>query len=132
VDKSRFQEFRFVKYTRIRRTMTDTEIIALYETGVDSLTVAIRAGCCDTAVRALVRAAGGTIRDRGKKSRRVLRIPDDEIARLYRSGVSGVDIANIAGCSPSTLYNTLRDIGGPVRASFEKAAAERRAKRRKG
>jgi hypothetical protein len=90
----------------------------------------VRAGCCDTTVRDLVRAAGGAVRPRGGKPRRVLALPDDEIVRLYRSGVGGVEISDRAGCAPGTVYRILKDSGVTARASFGKAAAERKARRR--
>jgi DNA-binding CsgD family transcriptional regulator len=118
-----------VKYTGRHRTMNNDEIVAMYETGVDSLTIAIRAGCCDTTVLDIVRQAGGTIRPRGRKPRKVLALSDDEVLRLYRSGLSGVVIADRAGCTPNTIYTILRNSGAPVRASFSAAKAARRKRR---
>jgi hypothetical protein len=115
---------------RIGRHLPDAEIVALYEAGTDAYVIGIMAGCCDSTVRALVRAAGGTVRGRGGKPRRDLAITDAEMVRLYQTGLSGVVVADRAGCSPGTVYNRLRACGVTARASFEKAAAERRKKRR--
>jgi DNA invertase Pin-like site-specific DNA recombinase len=116
---------------RIGRHLPDAEIVALYAAGTDAYTIGILAGCCDQTVRDVVRAGGGTVRPRGGKPRRDLALPDAEIARLYRSGLSGVEVARLAGCSSGTLYNTLRRLGVEVRRSFEKAQDARKAKRRK-
>jgi DNA-binding CsgD family transcriptional regulator len=115
---------------RAGRLISDAEIVELYAAGTDSMVIGIQAGCSDTTVRDLVRAAGGAVRARGGKPRRVLALPDAEIVRLYKSGMGGVEIADRAGCTPNTIYAILRNSGVALRASFEKAAAERRARRR--
>lgn len=116
-------------HARNGRHLTDAEIVELYAAGADALSIGMRAGCCDTTVRNLVRAAGGVVRPRGGRPRRALLISGDEIVRLYRSGLGGVELADRAGCAPGTIYRVLRESGVHVRPSFAASKADRQRRR---
>jgi DNA-binding CsgD family transcriptional regulator len=113
------------------RKLSDAEIIRLYVSGRDADAIGFDAGCSSTTVLNLVRAAGETVRPSGGRRRSVLAISRDQIVQMYRDGQSGPQIAAVAGCTPSTVYHTLRAAGVPLRdsASAGRLAERLRAKR---
>jgi DNA-binding CsgD family transcriptional regulator len=100
---------------RERRTLSDLDIVRLYVEGLDSDSIAMRAGCSGATVLEIVRNAGETIRKPGARNRKKLKLTDAEILILYRSGQSGQAVADAAGTSTATVYNIVRAQGGTVR-----------------
>lgn len=126
-------------YTRVKRRMTDAEIVADYQEWRDTYAVAYRAGVCTATVLAVLRRAGlgHLIPKRGPGNTGVYRpvgLPDDEIIKRYCDGESGPVIAKAAGCNPTSIYNRLRRAGIPRRASpidrANRARAQAAARRR--
>lgn len=108
------------------RTLSDAEIVRLYVEGLDSESVGARANANPTTVLNLVRAAGETVRSRGKAPpEKDLAIPAAEIVRRYRAGESGPMLADAAHCSAATIYGVLRRAGVKRRAvaSYAQSAA---------
>jgi DNA-binding CsgD family transcriptional regulator len=101
-----------VSYVRKQRRLSDEEIVSLYRGGLDSDTIAARAGCHASTVLNLVRAAGHEPRKSGG-TRKIdgFLINDAEICRRYREGASGPELADAAGCSVGSIYNLLRRNG---------------------
>jgi len=97
-----------------RRTLSDAEIADLYASGIDSDTISYRANCSGTTVIAIARAAGVEIRKKGGK-RHSLSLSDEAIARKYKGGETGPQIAREIGCTPSSIYYALRRLGVPTR-----------------
>ena len=108
-------------YTGRQRKLSDAEIIERYRQGLDAETVGIAAGCSGTTVLAIVRAAGETIRQRGKGStgkRKRLALSDEEIIKRYQNGASAPEIAEAAGCTSQVIYNLLRQANVPRRSPY--------------
>jgi hypothetical protein len=114
-----------VSYVRGRsRRLPDDEIVRLYVSGLDSATVAFRAGCDSTTVLDIVRAAGGTVRKPGgKRKPNAHKITDAEIRERYLLGHSGPEIADAAECAVSSIYNILQRNGVPRRNTNEMTRA---------
>lgn len=109
-----------------KRTLTDIEIVDLYLSGTDSLTVALQANCDAQTVLNLVREAGGTVRRRGgRKPTRQLKIPIQEAVRLYQSGQSVTTVAQAAGVDPMTMRTRLRGAGVEIRSVKDVALLRR-------
>jgi hypothetical protein len=108
-------------YTGRQRTLSDTEIVELYQQGLDAETVGITAGCSGTTVLAIVRAAGEPIRQHGKGSpskRKRLALSDEEIIKRYQNGASAPEIAEAAGCTAAVIYKILRSANVPRRVPY--------------
>lgn len=103
-----------------RKKLTDAEIVALYVSGLDSLTVSLQSGVDPTTVLSLVRAAGETVRPRGGKKIATLNLAEEEIVRRYKRGESGPQLAEAAGCSLGTVYSILRRHKTPMRAPINR------------
>jgi DNA-binding Lrp family transcriptional regulator len=117
-------------YTGRQRKLSDAEIIERYRQGVDAETVGIAAGCSGTTVLAIVRAAGETIRQRGKGSigkRKRLALSDEEIIKRYQTGASAPEIAEAAGCTSQVIYNLLRQANVPRRSPYSHGRTRSRA-----
>lgn len=117
-----------------RRTLADDEIIRLYLSGIDSDTIGYRANCSGTTVIALVRAAGHEIRKKGGR-RHSLSLSDEAIARKYKGGETGPQIAREIGCTPSSIYHALRRLNVEIRddaAAVAKLAARKKKASRDG
>jgi|SRR3954452_8445386 hypothetical protein len=102
-----------------QRKLSDAEIIERYLQGADAETVGIAAGCSGTTVVVIVRAAGETIRQRGKGSTgkcKRLALSDEEIIKRYQTGASAPKIAEAAGCTFQVIYNLLRQVNVPRRS----------------
>lgn len=115
-----------VSYIRGRglRTLSDREIVSLYLSGEDSMSIGARANCASETVLYLVRRAGGTVRPRGPHKRvKVLPLDDDMIVKLYRDGLSGPVIADRCGTTPATIYAILRSHHVPRRSPGNVSAA---------
>jgi hypothetical protein len=109
-------EQRMVSYIRGRiRTLSDAEIVGRYLAGDNTDAIGLDANCTPDTVLYLVRRAGHKPRPRGPRSDKTLLITDDEIIRLYRSGLSGPVIAAKAGTTPATIYGRLRRYNVPRR-----------------
>lgn len=127
-----------ISYVRGRkaRTLSDAEIVAAYVGGEDSSSVAERASCDAGTVLYLVKRAGHPTRPRpAHGSYKKLALPDAEICRLYRGGLSGIAIADRAQTSASTIYGVLRRNGVPTRSASDpvrmKAIASAAVKKRR-
>jgi|SRR5690349_10553137 len=107
------------------RLLPDERIVEMYVSGVDSDTVAGRAGCSAKTVLDIVRAAGQTVRRPGAGSGRPLTLTAEQIIKRYQAGESGVRLAEAAGCVPSTIYNILRQNNIELRDRNPRGAAER-------
>jgi hypothetical protein len=108
------------------RRLTDAEIIALYASGLDSLTVGIQAGCDANTVLNIVRAAGGTVRPSGgRKPLAKSLIPIEEAARLYDSGLSVHEVADRAGIDHATMRQRLIRFGVRLRSLKDVAVMKR-------
>jgi hypothetical protein len=108
-------------YTARQRKLSDAEIIERYRQGVDAETVGIAAGCSGTTVLVIVRAAGETIRQRGKGStgkRKRLALSDEEIIKRYQDGASAPEIAQVAGCTSEVIYRILHNANAPRRTPY--------------
>ena len=117
-------------YTGRQRTLSDAEIVELYRQGLDAETVGIAAGCSGTTVLAIVRAAGETIRQRGKGStskRKRLALSDEEIIKRYQNGASAPEIAAVAGCTAEVIYRTLRNANVPRRTPYSHSRTRSRS-----
>lgn len=124
-----------VSYVRGRiRTLSDAEIVGRYLAGEQTDAIGQVANCPPDTVLYLVRRAGHKPRPRGPRSDKTLLITDDEIIRLYRSGLSGPAIAGRAGTTAATIYARLRKANVQRRpsgdASKATAAAARERRRR--
>lgn len=124
-----------VSYVRGRiRTLSDAEIVGRYLAGGNTDAIGLDANCTADTVLYLVRRSGHKPRPRGPRSDKTLLITDDEIVRLYRSGLSGPVIAERAGTTPATVYARLRKAGVQRRPSGDvskaTAAASRERRRR--
>jgi hypothetical protein len=113
--------------------LPDEQIVTLYASGLDSETVAGRAGCSGKTVLDIVRAAGHPVRRPGAGSGRPLALTPEQIIARYEAGESGVRLADAAGCVPSTIYNILRHHNVTLRdrnpgAATLRARAARRAR----
>jgi hypothetical protein len=105
-----------VSYIRGRlRTLSDAEIVGRYLAGEATDAIGFDANCPPDTVLYLVRRAGHQPRPRGPHGTKKLVITDDEIVRLYRSGLSGPAIAAKAGTTPATIYGRLRRYNVPRR-----------------
>jgi hypothetical protein len=118
-------------YTRIKRTMSDEQLVADYEQCRDSLAVACRGGVCSATVLAAVRKAGKghLIPPRGSATlnrHRALSISDEAIVARYLDGQSGTQIAQAIGCDAGMVYRILARAGVPRRASVADRAIEAR------
>ena len=117
-------------YTGRQRKLSDAEIIERYRQGADAETVGIAAGCSGTTVLAIVRAAGETIRQRGKGStgkRKRLALSDEEIIKRYQDGASAPEIAQVAGCTAEVIYRTLRNANVPRRVPYSHSRTRSRS-----
>jgi hypothetical protein len=117
-------------YTGRQRKLSDVEIIERYRQGLDAETVGIAAGCSGTTVLAIVRAAGETIRQRGKGStgkRKRLALSDEEIIKRYQDGASAPEIAQVAGCTAEVIYRTLRNANVPRRVPYSHSRTRSRS-----
>lgn len=109
---------------RTARALPDSEIIRLYLSGMDGESVGYRAGCSGTTVLNLVRQAGHPIRPSGGK-RSSLKASIEEIARRYKEGQSGPQIAQSIGCTTSAVYHALRRAGVEIRPDAVAARMQR-------
>ena len=114
-----------------KRTLTPSEIIQMYLSGVDSLTVSLRANCDPQTVLNLVREAGHQVRKRGGvKGHKTALIPIEEAARLYLNGQSIASVAEVAGLDHMTMRTRLKEHGVPIR-SIKEVALMRRLQEKK-
>lgn len=119
-------------YTRIKRKMTDEQIVADFEACRDTLGVAMRAGVCTATVLDVLRRCGRghLIARRGRGSAgcyRDIGMPETEVIRLYQSGEPGPAIARLARCPVGQIYNILERHGIERRPGVsEKAIMTRR------
>jgi hypothetical protein len=114
------------------RKLTDSEIVRLYLSGLDSNTVGYQAQCSGTTVLELVRAAGGAVRRPGTRPDPPLLLSEDDICARYAADESGPKIAAAAGCAAGTVYKVLRKHGVLIRPDGRKAMLAARLARLKG
>ena len=115
------------------RVLSDPEIVAMYLSGVDSLTVGLNAGCDAQTVLNIVRAAGHqTRRPGGVKRRKHTDMPIEEAARLYESGMPVQAVADKAGLDRETMKERLREFGVRIRSLSEVATMKKLAGRKLG
>lgn len=106
------------------RSLPDAEILRLYAAGVDSETVGFRAGCSGGTVIKVVRRLGGTVRGRaGRPADHQRKLSDHEIIARYRTGASGRELAEAAGCTAPTIYHILSRHGEPRRPAHRHGKA---------
>lgn len=110
-----------------QRTLTDAQIVELYISGVDSLTVGLEARCDAQTVLKIVRAAGfATRRPGGVKKNKVSSLPIEQAAKLYRAGLSVQEVADKCGLDRSTMANRLKEHGVEIRGLAEIAKLKAR------
>jgi DNA-binding CsgD family transcriptional regulator len=121
------------------RHLTDGEIVEAYASGATAREVAELAGCSPTTVLNIVRRNGGSIRrvgiraetgrnawsDADKRARRIAlaisagqrhyRLSERQIVDHYVSGLSAREVALLAGCAHSSIYDVLRRHDVPTR-----------------
>lgn len=115
------------------RRMSDDEIIQMYLSGTDSMTVGLRAGCDGQTVLKIVRAAGHQTRPPGGvKKYRTSGLTMDQAASLYDAGLSVQEVANRAGLDRSTMTARLKEHGVKIRSMSEIAKLKARLGRRFG
>lgn len=123
---------RMPSYVRGRergRLLDDTEIVEAYLSGETADSIAQRAACCGVTVLQIIRRAGVAVRKPGAKpAHKPRRISDGELVRMYRDGKSGPLIADLAGCTPGTVYRVLRSLGVPVRPSPSRTGGRKKAR----
>lgn len=102
------------------RNISDAEILRLYvEEGLDSETIAMRAGCSAGAVLKAVRDQGGTVRRRSGLPADYRRlVSDEDVIRRYKAGESGQELAAEAGCATGTIYAILSKAGVERRPAY--------------
>jgi hypothetical protein len=104
-------------YLRERR-ISDAEIIDLYGRGLDSDSIGARAGCSGSTVLKIVRDAGHPVRGRGGRPADYQRkLSDKEIVRRYQIGMTGRELAEAAGCTPTAIFAILHRANVSVRPS---------------
>jgi hypothetical protein len=107
--------------------MSDQQIVEMYLSGTDSMTVGLNAGCDAQTVLKLVRAAGyQTRRPGGVKKIKASSLSMDQAARLYRAGLSVQEVADKAGLDRSTMANRLKEHGVEIRTLPEVAKLKSR------
>lgn len=110
-----------------KRTLTDSEIVQMYLSGIDSMTVGLNANCDAQTVLKIVRAAGFPTRPPGGvKKHKPSRLTIEQAAQLYRSGLSVQEVADKAGIDRSTMHARLRTAGVEIRSIKEVAHLKRR------
>jgi hypothetical protein len=113
-----------------KRTLTPSQIVDLYLSGLDSMSVGFQAGCSAGTVLNIVKAAGHTPRPRGGvKTKAVLAIPIEEAARLYLGGLAVQEVANLAGVDQMTMRKRLKDHGVKLRGHRDAMMAARRTRK---
>jgi DNA-binding CsgD family transcriptional regulator len=85
----------------------DADILRLYADLGTSEAVALRAHCSAQTVRVILRAHGVPVKGRGGEPQTFLLTPE-QMAALYRQGMSLARIASMAGCARSTVQNRLK------------------------
>ena len=107
--------------------MSDAQIVEMYLSGTDSMTVGLNAGCDAQTVLNLVRAAGYQTRSPGGvKKNKVSSLPIEQAAKLYRAGLSVQEVADKCGLDRSTMANRLKDAGVEIRSLPEIARLKAR------
>lgn len=115
------------------RTLTDSEIVQMYLSGTDSLTVGLHANCDAQTVLKIVRAAGHPTRPPGGvKKHKASSLTIEQAAQLYRSGLSVQEVANKAGLDRSTMHARLKQHGVEIRSIKQVNALKRRQGRKIG
>lgn len=116
-----------------QRTLTDSEIVQMYLSGTDSMTVGLEAHCDGQTVLNLVRAAGyQTRKPGGVKRNRQSSLTVEDAAKLYQSGLSVQEVADRAGLDRETMANRLRQHGVEIRSLSEVAKLKARQGRKVG
>src|SRR3954452_18275512 len=90
----------------------------------------VQPACVCRHTLAIVRAAGETIRQRGKGSigkRKRLALSDEEIIKRYQTVASAPEIAEAAGCTSQVIYNLLRQANVPRRSPYSHGRTRSRA-----
>lgn len=115
------------------RTMSDQQIVEMYLSGTDSMTVGLNAGCDAQTVLKLVRAAGYQTRSPGGvKKTKHSSLTMDQAAKLYRAGLSVQEVADKCGLDRSTMANRLKDAGVEIRSLTEIAKLKAKLGRKFG
>lgn len=113
--------------------MSDAQIVEMYLSGVDSMTVGLTARCDAQTVLKLVRAAGFQTRSRGGvKKNKASSLPMEQAARLYNAGLSVQEVADKCGLDRATMTNRLKAFGVEIRSLPEVARLKARQGRRFG
>lgn len=112
------------------RTLDNQQIVDLYLSGETAESIAQRAQCCGATVLQIVRQAGHPVRKPGKAPTKPLLISDSDLVRRYRAGEPGTLIAIAAGCTPSTVYRALRNLGVEIRPAPSVSNARMKARGR--
>lgn len=99
-----------MKFTGRPRLLTDEEICRMYAEVMDSETVAYHAQCSGSTVLAIVRKHGGEVNKRGGRPK-PLTTSDAEICRLYKSGLSGAQVASQVGTDAYRIFKILEKNG---------------------
>lgn len=126
--RDRWSPARFTGPGRIGR-LPDADIIRLYEALKSADAVAVKARCSTPTVLTILHRHGVAVPppcNRG--GRKELAIPVAELIRLYVSGTSLWDLAPVAGCSPSTVRNRLKEHKIPLRPNCVRSRHAARAK----
>jgi hypothetical protein len=110
----------------VGRILSDADIVELYLSGLDAMSVGLRANCDANTVLKLVRKAGGLVRRRGGvKPRLPLKLSIPEILKLYDSGLAVQDVADQAGAGREAVRRLLIQNGVRLRTSKDYALAAR-------
>jgi hypothetical protein len=117
----------YIRTRPAERLISDEEILRLYvEEELDSETISYRAGCSAKTALEIIRKLGGVVRGRGgRNERKTLKLTDAEIIQRYNDGVSGLRLAEQAGCDHATIYRVLHRHGVKTRTPTESSAAAR-------
>jgi hypothetical protein len=120
------------RYMRRQRRLSDPEICALYESGMDSESVGVKAGMSGATVLGICRRHGVAIRARGtRKGARLicLTLDDATICRRYKNGECARQIAESCEATENQIYSVLERCDVPRRSNRDILLARRRMAR---
>jgi hypothetical protein len=91
------------------RRLDYDEVVRLYESGMTTVEVAGVLGCYPSAVSGALKKMG--VATRPANFNRMVALDEDEVVRLFRSGVRPPAIAKAMGCSRTPVDRVLRERG---------------------
>lgn len=95
--------------------ITDKELRKRYEDGENASELAEEYGCYPPKICRAIKRAGGILRDNGEAHYKKLPFTEVEVRKLYESGKTSRELAEICGCSSPMIGDVVRRAGGEMR-----------------